>query len=198
MSIKGNDLLAQIENAADVQTLAVKLGQYMRNYVNPSIQKTAKNAAVSTTSQVQAPAPPESVNVTTAGEMIQVQVNHTAPVQKGVHYIYHLATNPQFTNAQIEAKPATRAPLHFVAPSKNSSGTAHDFYVAVQVQYPGGPPSAPTYYGGSAPAKFNLSGTTQMDILPGTGSGTAANGGQALVGLGKSQVRLAQGAKRSV
>jgi len=65
-------------------------------------------------------------------------------------------------------------------------------------QYPGSQPSKPTYYGGASPVAVTMGGTTQMDIQPGTGSGTAVNGGQALVGLGKSQVRLAQGAKRSV
>ena len=191
MSLPGNEILSQIENAGNFDELKTKLGVYFRRYINPSIETTAANAAVSPVSNIPAPAPPQSVNVTTAGEMIQVQVNHTAPIQKGVHYIYHLATNPQFTNAQIEAKPATRAPFHLTAPTKSSDGSVtHSYYVAVQVQYPGSPPSAPTYYGGAAPKSFSLSGTTQMDIQPGTGSGTAENGGQVLVGLGKSQVRL--------
>ena len=182
--IAGNDLLSQIENENP------KLGIYLRRYVLPSIETSARNAAVGTASNIPAPAPPESVNVTTAGEMIQVQVNHTAPIQKGVHYIYHLATNPQFVNAQIEAKPASRAPFHFTAPTKNGSGVTHQYYLAVQAQYPGSQPSKPTFFGGESPASFTLSGTTQLDIQPGTGSGTASNGGQALVGLGKAQVRL--------
>jgi hypothetical protein len=198
MSIKGNDLLAQIENAADVQTLAVKLGMYMRNYVNPAIQKTAQNAAVSTTSQVSAPAAPESISVSTSGELMQVVVNHTAPVQKGVRYITHIATNPQFINAIVVDHGASRCPPHINLPTKDASGAAHSYYVATVAQYPGSQPSKPTYYGGASPVAVTMGGTTQMDIQPGTGSGTAVNGGQALVGLGKSQVRLAQGAKRSV
>src|SRR5271170_3309068 len=170
--------------------MSPKLGIYFRNYVLPAIQTTASNAAVDPTSQLAAPASPESVNVTTAGEMMQVVVNHTAPIQKGAHYIYSVGTNPQMTNAQIEAKPATRAPLHFTLPTKNAAGDTHNYYVAVQVQYPGSPPSSPTFFGGVTPSPITLSGTTQMDIQPGTGSGTATNGGQAFTGLGKSQVRL--------
>lgn len=184
MSIGGNDLLAQIEKDMP------KLGIYLRNYVLPAIQTTASNAAVDPTSEIAAPAAPEGVNVTTAGEMMQVVVDHTAPIQKGAHYIYSVATNPQMTNAQIEAKPATRAPLHFTLPTKNAGGDMHNYFVAVQVQYPGSPPSAPTFFGGVTPKPVNMSGTTQMDIQPGTGSGTATNGGQALVGLGKAKVRL--------
>jgi hypothetical protein len=184
MSIPGNDLLAEIERDHP------KLGAYFRNYVLPAIQTTARNGAVGTHSNIAPPTAPESVNVTTAGEMMQVVVNHSAPLQKGVHYIYHVATNPQFTNAQIEAKPATRAPSHFVLPTKDAGGNTHSYYVAVQTQYPGSPPSEPTFFGGSAPSAVNMAGTTHMDIQPGTGSGTATNGGQAFVGLGKAQVRL--------
>jgi hypothetical protein len=198
MSLPGNDLLSQIENAGDLPTLAVKLGQYMRNYVNPAIQKTAQNAAVSPSTQVAAPAPPQSISVHTAGELMQVVVNHTAPIQKGVRYITHIADNPQFTNAMIVDHGASRCPPHINLPTKNAAGDTHNYYVATVVQYPGSPPSAPTYYGGDTPTAVTMSGTTQMDLQPGTGSGTAVNGGQALVGLGKSQVRLAQGSKRQV
>jgi hypothetical protein len=190
MSLPGNDLLTAVENAQDVPTLAIKLGQYLRRYLIPSVQNTASGAAVGTNGNIPSPAPPQSVNVTTAGEMIQVVVTHNSPIQKGARYIYHLATNPQFVGAQIEPKEATRAPFHFTAPTKNGAGATHNYYLAVQVQYPGSLPSEPTYFGGVSPAPFTLSGSTQLDIQPGTGSGTATNGGQTLVGLGKSQVRI--------
>lgn len=201
MSLPGNDLLTAVENAEDVPTMAKKLGQYLRRYVATSIQTTASNAAVSPTAKIAAPAPPESVNVApaTAGDMLQIVVNHVAPIQKGIHYIYHIADNPQFSNAMIEVKPATRSPVHFTVPTFAADGaTKHNYHVAVQVQYPGSDPSAPTYFGGVAPSPINLNGTASADLLPGTGSGTAMNGGQAFVGLGKAQVRLQQGAKRSV
>ncbi len=191
MSLPGDDLLAQIENATDAPTLAVKLGQYLRRYVKTAIQTTAQNGAVSPTSQIPAPPPPESISVSTAGEMMQVVVNHSAPIQKGVRYLTHVATNPQFSNAIIIDHGASRAPQHIVLPTKSADGTVtHNYYVATIAQYPGSPPSAPTYYGGAQPVPVIMGGTTQMDILPGTGSGTASNGGQTLVGLGKAQVRL--------
>jgi hypothetical protein len=192
MSIPGNDLLTEIERDNP------KLGQYLRRYVFPSVQKVAQNAAVSAQSQLGPPAPPESVSVKTAGELMQVVVNHSAKLQKGVHYVYSIATNPQMSGAQIEVKPASRAPVHFSLPTKDGGGATHNYYVAVQAQYPGSPASRPTYFGGSVPVAVNMAGTTQMDILPGTGSGTAQNGGEVLVGIGKSQVRLSQGPKRNV
>ncbi len=193
MTIPGKDLLAQIENADDVRTLGIKLGAYLRNHVLPSIEITGRDAGVSPTGVLSAPDPPESVSVSpaTTGDMMQIVTNHVAPIQKGVHYIYHIANNPQFTNALIEAKPATRAPAHFTLPTFAADGvTKHNYHIAVQVQYPGSPPSKPTYYGGVTPSPVTLNGTAGADLLPGTGSGTARNGGQTLVGLGKSQVRL--------
>ena len=64
--LPGNDLLAQIENENP------KLGQYLRQYLVPSITTTAKNAAVSPIGSVAAPSPPSAVNVATFGEMVHV------------------------------------------------------------------------------------------------------------------------------
>lgn len=191
--IPGNDLLSQIEQESP------KLGQYIRNYLLPSIQTTASNAAVDTQSEIPAPAPPESISVTTAGEMMQVVVNHAAPIQKGVQYLTHIATNPQFSNAIVVDHGSSRAPAHITLPTKSGDGsTTHNYYVATVAQYPGSKPSAPTYFGGVSPTPVTMSGTTHMDIQPGTGSGTAQNGGQVLVGLGVSQIRTAPGPRRNV
>lgn len=187
MPIQGNDLLTEFENQGGAAT---KLGIFLRRYVLPMVQNVAQGAAVGTSKAIQPPAPPESVNVTTSGEMMQVVVNHTAPLIRGVHYIYSMATNPAMLNAQIEVKPATRAPMHIVAPTFQSDGTTkHSYYHAVQVQYPGGPPSKPTFFGGGTPTPVQLSGTTALDIQPGTGSGTATNGGQTFQGMGKAALR---------
>ena len=35
--------------------------------------------------------------MTTSGEMMQITVNHSAPIQKGVQYLTHISTDPQFT-----------------------------------------------------------------------------------------------------
>ena len=184
MSLAGNDLLSQIENEHP------KLGQYLRRYVAPAIQTVAQNAAVSPHGSLPAPDPPQSINVTTSGELMQVTVNHTSPLQKGVQYLTHIATNPQFTNAIILDHGSSRNPPHINLPTKDGSGNTHNYYIGTIAQYPGSPPSAPTYYGGSSPKPVTMGGTTQMDIQPGSGSGTAANGGQTFVGLGKAQVRL--------
>lgn len=199
MALPGNDLLTQVENSNGGPEAMQKLCLYIRQHLQTAIEKTASNAAVSPVSNIGQPAPPESVDVTpaTSGDMFQVVVNHTAEIQKGAHYIYSIATNPQFSGAIIEAKPATRAPAHFSHPTFASDGTTkHNIYVSVQVQYPGSLPSSPVFHGGVSAAPIQLNGTAAADIQPGTGSGTAQNGGQPFVGLGKAQVRLQAKSKR--
>jgi len=193
-SIIDNDLLTHLEGKDP------KLGIYLRK-LEKTITTGFSNAGVSATGNIAPPAPPESVSVSpaTTGDMLQVVVNHAAPIQKGTHYIYTIANNPQFSNAMIEAKPATRSPVHFALPTFAADGTTkHDYHIAVQVQYPGSDPSRPTYHGGDSPSSIQLNGTSAADILPGTGSGTATNGGQTLVGLGKTLLRGAPAPKRSV
>ena len=191
MIIGGNDILAQIESEHP------KLGIFLRRYVVPAIETTARHAGVSPVAVVAPPAAPQSLSVSVTGEHVQVVVNHSAPIQKGIQYITHIATNPQFSNAIIVDHGSSRAPQHIFLPAKDAGGTPHTYYAATVAQMPGSLPSV-TYYGGATPAPFTMIGTTQMDIQPGTGSGTAMNGGDALVGIGRAQVRPAQAAKRTV
>jgi hypothetical protein len=198
MSLPGNDLLTAAENAQDIPTLATKLGQYLRRYLVPSVQTIGSNAAVGASGNIPSPQPPESINVTTAGELAQIVINHNAPIQKGVQYVTTIATNPQFTGGIVHDHGCSRCPPPVYLPTKDGSGNVHNYYFGTVAQYPGSPASAPTYFGGVSPVAVNMGGSTQMTLQAGTGSGTASNGNQPFTGLGKSQVRLQQTAKRSV
>ena len=187
MTIPGNDLLQEFENQGGAAT---KLGVFLRRYVLPTVQNVAKGAAVGTTKAVKPPDPPQAVNVTTSGELMQVSIDHTAPVIRGAKYFTEISANdPSFNGAMIHDHGASRAPLPIQLPTKNASGVAHQYYVGSYVQYPGGPPSKPVFYGGSSPIPVTMGGTTHMDIAKGTGSGTATNGGQTFQGLGKAAIR---------
>jgi hypothetical protein len=205
MALPGNDLLTAVENAQDLPTMAQKLGLYIRRYLAPAVQTTATQAAVDPSGNMAAPPPPESISVTTSGELAQVVVNHVAPIQKGVQYITTIATNPSFTGGAIihdHGSSRSPAPINLptmappVAPSTDP--TPHQYFFATVAQYPGSPPSKPTFFGGVSPTPVTMSGSTVMALQPGTGSGTTTNGNQALQGLGNNQIRLAPAAKRTV
>lgn len=191
--LQGGQLLVDIENSFP------KLGIFLRNSILPAINALGQNAAVAPVGKIAAPAPPESVNVTTSGEYMQVTVNHSAPIQKGVQYLTHISTNPQFSQPIVHDHGASRSPVPFVLPTNDGTGAAHQYYVGTVAQYPGSDPSPMTYYGGSSPQPVTMSGTTAMSLLPSTGSGTGSNSGQQSgVGLGVVQIRPAVVPKRNV
>lgn len=190
MPIPGNDLLQEFENQGGAAT---KLGIFLRRYIVPPLQTVARSAGVNTSKQLEPPPTPDSVNVTTAGELMQVTINHNAPLNsRTARYFTEVsADDPSFMSGpMIHDHGASRAPLPIQLPTKGSAGTTHNYYVASYVQYPGGPPSKPVYYGGTSPTPIQMSGTTQMDIQPGKGSGTASSSAPTpFQGMGKTPIR---------
>lgn len=185
--LPGNDLLAQIENENP------KLGQYLRQYLVPSITTTAKNAAVSPIGSVAAPSPPSAVNVATFGEMVHVSHQDNAPVNRGINYFTEIGVDDPNCNQPIVYHHGTsRTPPPFSLPSLISGGdspVSHKYYVQGYSQYPGGPPSAKVKFNNGA--AITLTGSTVGTPLPSAGSGTASgNGTQSGQGFGKSPIRL--------
>lgn len=187
----GNDLLTEI------QTKWPRLGQYLSRYVNPAIETTARNAGVSSSGFVNPPDPPQGLIVNQQGpEHLQVTVQHTSPVQKGLEYFTELDTDPSFPQPRVEHHGASRAPVStFFLPTNNSSGDAHTYYLRTYAQNPGGQASKPYVH----PVGITMSGTTNADHTPSTGSGTASSDGtQGAQGWGNNLMRPAPAAKRVV
>jgi len=189
MSIGGDDLLTLIENDNP------RLGQFLRSYLIPSIETTARNAGVSATGKTAAPEPPDSLSVASTGELLEVKVNHAAPIQKGIQYITHISTDPTFSAPTIiDHHGTSRCPPLYRLPAKDADGNPITYHTRTAAQMPGGDPSEWTYG-----EPVTLTGATQMTLQPGTGSGTgAADGQQSAVGLGVDIFRPAPAAKRTV
>lgn len=188
--LPGNDLLTEVENSGETWA---KLGQYLRNYLIPAVTQTARNAAVSPTGTAAAPESPSGVSIAAAAEMVHVSVTDNSALNRGVHYFTEISANdPSFRQPIVFHHGTSRTPPPFPLPSKDGSGAAISYYVRAYSQYPGSAPSAPVVYGGAAkPTAVTLGGTTQLNLLPSTGSGTASgNGTQAAQGFGKSPIRL--------
>lgn len=191
MSIGGDDLLTYIETHVDP-----KLGQYLRSFVVPAIQNLGTNTAVSPTGYVAPPSAPQGLIINQQGpENVQFTIQHTSPLQKGIEYFTEVATSPSFTGARIEHHGTSRAPVSTLfLPTKSSSGSTYTYYARSYAQYPGSQKS-----GFSPTVSFSMTGTTQADHTPSTGSGTAApDGSQPGQGWGNNLQRPAQGPKRNV
>jgi hypothetical protein len=182
--LDGSSLLAEIF-AKDPRH-----GQLLQNIID-AVNKVAQNAGVSATGEIPAPKPPDSVSVTTAGEMMHVSISHGGRLQRGVKYFSEIAAStsgePVFSQPIVKDHGTSRTPEPFSLPTKDATGHPYSYHVRSYAQNPGGPPSAATIAPGGP---FTMGGSTQLTLLPSTGSGTAPNSGQSAgQGLGKQQTR---------
>jgi hypothetical protein len=184
MSLPGNDLLSQIENENP------KLGQYLRQYIAKSIERTAQNAAVSPTGTVAAPQAPSGLSVAAAGEIVHVSVTDNARINRGINYFTEISPNdPSFRQPIVYHHGTSRTPPPFSLPTKDGSGNQISYYFRSYSQYAGSKPSARTVFNNGA--AVTLAGSTELDLLPSTGSGTASgNGSQGGQGFGRHPIRL--------
>lgn len=169
-----------------------RLGQLLQNVID-GVNRLGVNTGASPVGDVQAPKPPDSVSVKVAGEYMHVSISHGGPVERGIRYFTEVSTTPSFGQPIVIDHGSSRTPHPFPLPTKNDSGATVTYYVRSYAQNPGGPPSEPTVVGGvGSPTGFTMSGSTQLTLLPSSGSGTAPNNGQSAgQGLGRNQRRIA-------
>lgn len=164
-------------------------GTLIQKIIN-AVNTLADNTASSAVGRLAPPPPINGLSVTTGGEYAHVTIQHSGPIQQGVHYFVEVANNEGFSGAHPIAfgTSRTRDPIHLAA--LDSSGAAQKWYVRGFAQYPGSDPSPAVNYGGTSPTPITTTGTTQLTWNPSTGSGTAANTGQQIGwGFGKTQRR---------
>ena len=155
-----------------------------------AINTTADNNASSAVGRLAPPPPVNGVTVKVAGEFAHVQIAHAGAIQQGIRYFTEVATNQNFAQPLVIDHGTSRTSHPFPLPTKTDSGATQKYYFRSYCQYPGSDPSAPVAYGGASPIAVQMAGSTQMTLLPSTGSGTAANTGQqGSWGLGKQQRR---------
>jgi hypothetical protein len=175
-----------------------------------AINSTAKNAAVSAVGKLSPPPPPDSIQVagtfnkatntiTAPSEILHFTVTHNAAIQKGIQYISEIDTNPNFTRPhQLDHGCSRTGPLTTL-PAKKADGTPQVYYLRSYAQYHGSDPSKKTTVGGTDGAtKIVMTGTSQMDLLPSQGSGTAKNPQQGGQGIGSVLNRPAPGPQRNL
>jgi hypothetical protein len=176
-----------------------RLGTLLSRIIG-AVNQTAGSAGVAPVGQSIKLSPPDNVNVATAGELMHVSITDNSAANRQVHYFTEVSNNPQFLQPIVIHHGPSRTGVPFSLPTKDSTGATHNWYVRSFRQSPGGPPSDPVTYGGSAsPTAVTMSGSTQLTLLPSTGSGTSSNTGQqAAQGFGKQPIRQAPGPKRQV
>lgn len=174
-----------------------------------AINTMGVNAGVLPVGKVIPPNPIDSVTVkgtmntdntlvTAPGEQLHWTITHNQSVNKHVNYFSEIDTSSSFTQPHVIHHGASRSGFTTL-PTNNDSGIQQTYYLRSYAQYPGGDPVKPTVYGGlTGPIKIQMGGSTNMTLLPSTGSGTAAaNGTQGGKGFGVDLQRAAPGPKRN-
>ena len=175
-----------------------------------AVNTLAKNAGVAAVGKVPPPPPINSVTVSggsanngvmtvASTEILHWTIQHSQAIQKGIRYFSEVDTSTAFTNPHVHDHGTSRSGF-MTLPTNNSAGTKQTYYLRSYAQYPGSDPCKPTVLGGlSGAIGIQMGGSSNLDLLPSTGSGTASSSGQqGAKGLGVVLNRPAPGPRRSV
>lgn len=179
-----------------------------------AVNTLAKNAGVAAVGKISPPHPVDAITVqgtlsgstmTAPSEILHWTLTHNQAVSKGIKYYTEIDTDPSFPAPHVFAHGTSRTGPLISLPTYSSTAnkTAHlptTYYMQSYAQYPGSDPCKPTVHGNNGGAiGIQMTGSSVMQLLPSTGSGTASpNGQQAAHGLGKVLDRPAPGPKRNV
>lgn len=192
--MKGTSVGGQVDGGRELSMVEQKdpmLGALLRRVLN-GVNTLSTNAGISATGSVAPPKAPDSVTAASTGEMLHMTVSHGGELNRGVNYISYVSQNdPSFSAPMVYHHGGSRTPPPIPVPALDPDGNQNSYYVKTIAQYPGSPPSDPTFHGSSsAPIAIQPTGTTRGNLLPSHGAGTASNTGQqSNFGLGKFQKR---------
>lgn len=148
-------------------------------------------------------APPnalQAINVSAGSDHVHVTLTDNSQIKKNVQYFVEwTAGDPYFLNPNVEHLGASRGRV-MALPAKDQNAMQIQYYFKAYSQYLGSDPQSKHAFFGTrfAPTPVTLSGSSQLQLLPSTGSGTgASNGSQTGSGLGVVLERPALGPKRS-
>jgi hypothetical protein len=171
--------------------------------VEEAVNHLAKNTGGAPIGETSAPRPIQQLQVKVSGEQAHAVITDNNSIQKNVNYFLEYATEPNFLQPHVADLGTSRGTVLTLPTNQDAvvgrAAVPHSWYFRAFSQYPGSKPSAHVYYGGTRPQAVTMQGTTNLTLLPSTGSGTASpTGQQGGWGLGKFLNRSAMNPKRAV
>jgi hypothetical protein len=193
--------------AIDISKELVFLSQHSEfgRYLSVALERLANgvntvgdHAGVDPTGTLPPPPPVQNLTVKTNGNgLVHASIEDHNEIKKGLHYFIEYDTTPAFAKPIVKHLGVTRTTDPFLLPTKDDNGQPQVFFFRAYSQYPGGEPGQKVQFGGTNPTAVAPGGTSQMTLLPSTGSGTAQTSGeQGGRGFGDVMVRPATGPKR--
>ena len=124
-----------------------------------------------------APPPIQSLTVKANNGAVHVVVSDNNAISKHLNYFVEYDTNSGFTQPHVEQLGASRSRI-LQLPGNDDNGNPQTFHFRAYSQYPGGMPGPKINYGGNIPTAVSPGGSTNLTLIPSTGSGTAQPNGQ--------------------
>ena len=170
--------ISEIRTSRDWAKTSSRLGP-MFQFIQDAINQSAKAAGVDSTQHLQQPNPPAKLNVKTSGEMAHVTIEDHSARSRSLHYFVEYANNKAFSSPHVEHLGVSRGRI-LNLPTKDDNGNTQKWYFRSYSMEPGSKKaSSKVYYGqAGAPTAVQMSGSTQLSLLPSTGAGTAPTNGQ--------------------
>jgi hypothetical protein len=158
--------------------IAPRLGP-MFDKIQDAVNQTASAAGVDATQHKQSPDPPAKLNVKVAGEMAHVTIEDHSARDRSLHYFVETSNSPSFSAAHVEHLGVSRGRV-LNLPTKDDNGNTHKWYFRAYSMSPGSEKPSPHVYFGQkgAPTPVQMAGSTNLSLLPSTGSGTTPTNGQ--------------------
>jgi hypothetical protein len=178
MALSLTTWISEIRNSTDWSKIAPRLGP-MFEKIESSINQVARVTGVDPTNLKQQPDPITKLNVKVSGEMAHVTLDDHSARSRALHYFVEYSNNTNFSGAHVEHLGASRGRV-LTLPTNDDQGNKQNYYFRAYSMEPGSEkPSSHVYNGQQgAPTPVQMSGTTNLSLLPSTGSGTASTTGQ--------------------
>jgi hypothetical protein len=145
------------------------------------------------------PDPIAGLNIAAGTDHVHVTLTDASAVKKNIRYFVEYSVNdPNFSQPHVEELGASRGRV-LNLPAKDNGGVQQKYYFRAYSQYMGSNPQSKHIYYGTigSPTAVQLTGASQLTLLPSMGSGTGrADGTQGGSGIGSVLTRPAVQPKR--
>jgi hypothetical protein len=183
--IDSNQFIKEIKNRDP------KLGLLLETWFD-SWNTSLNHLGMSATGLHQPPDPIAGLNIAAGSDHVHVTLTDASEIKKAAHYFVEYSVNdPTFAQPHVEHLGASRGRV-LALPAKDGLGAPQTYYFRAYSQYPGSDPQSKHIYFGTrgAPTAVTLTGSSQLTLLPSTGSGTGrADGTQGGSGFGSVLTR---------
>jgi hypothetical protein len=147
--------------------------------IEDAVNQTNTLNGTDPTQHTEPPAAPNAINVSAGSDHVHVTLtDHSQRPRAQNYFVEWSANDPSFLQPNVEHLGVTRQRV-LALPAKDGEGATINYYFRGYSGTLGAKSASKNItFGGTIPTAVTLSGSSTLDLLPSTGSGTASTTGQ--------------------